>query len=881
MKNKQFFLFFLFFLLGLAFITQLGNLPVERNNENVNLNNSSEFADKIKYEKYEEPELSDYWFDGVETFWFDEYNEAPLSWYIEEPSNTEALVINNKGSHDGVLQLYDDNNGEKVACYYYFEHTLLPFHVNLPVSYSHYYNISFYLRSTNTAKATYVGFYDTDDNLLFRVALDLDNFYLYVPYDSDNTVLRGVSDNNWYFVQMQILGCEIQSLLVNGVEELSSSRTYEDGDGCEIEYIDYHTNKGDYSYYSYFDSLNVYDWGSGMGGQVVYDSGYKTQILNGFANYLSNLNPLDSDKDFSTFEYMIDEYPDKANNYRNWFESDIINHINLVDYRRLLRLTGTDDTHNKYKVIQLYFDDFNEDSFQDGYNQSIEMRVDTMDDSDNLINMLYFNLEFNETYGKITWDCKYRESLAVPRWSEELTNPIFDFADYLPEDVNMSSIQISCHFFLSSNETNKLLVMRTMVSFNDRVDLVFSYDKIIDLGYGAFYLTQDKLFVRYLDYFNPNNATDYIGNNWYSFNNLRGLRTLESNSTDYFYNFLDVGYFKDNLEIYIPPVVPDIPEREEPPDEPDPPDEDDDTDYWTYESFRIIESSSVMISKSETVDFYNDTVDIEFDYEFEFITSESYTAKFYYNEETWDNDDFGDWTILDIELLDVDIRIDLNIVRNTIVAILNAIVLFFQFILFLLVAGFNYLIMFIIVAIIVPFIWNFPIYWITILGINILFYLYCLFVYVLGWLWWFLIWIFEYIIVPLFEWFVNDALPLIIEVLVIVLAFVLALVIWLMTMTNGDFDDIYDQTYEMISMVADFLIDTIIVVIENFTSLLVGLLIYIVLIAFCFLKEIYTKSKGYPNRSLALKESREAYTYPFEKGYELIQKVKEMFGRWT
>jgi len=226
-------------------------------------------------------------------------------------------------------------------------------------------------------------------------------------------------------------------------------------------------------------------------------------------------------------------------------------------------------------------------------------------------------------------------------------------------------------------------------------------------------------------------------------------------------------------------------------------------------------------------------------------------------------------------------KIDFNFIQEFILAIVNGILFFFQFILYLLVVAFNYLIMFLIMVLIVPFIWNFPIYWIVYLAIFIMFYVYILFVWLIGIIWSFLIWIYEFILIPLFEFLLNDFLPLFLEIIVIVIAWLLALIIWLSTFCQGDFDLIYSQTTDLTQTIVDFLLETITTFTDNIGSLLLYLIWFVMLIMFCYLKIIYCKAKGFVSRTEQLQESLNAYIFPFEKVKSLIITIKESVFRWS
>ncbi|HEC92909.1 MAG TPA: hypothetical protein ENI51_07975 [Candidatus Atribacteria bacterium] len=432
-------------------------------------------------------------------------------------------------------------------------------------------------------------------------------------------------------------------------------------------------------------------------------------------------------------------------------------------------------------------------------------------------------------------------------------------------DVDIENLEFDTQILvLQKNSTYSELITftRLIINQNESLSVGFYNNSISTNPDGIyFYIKEIEISGRYYTF----NGKYYDNKNF----DLLKARFLYVNFRDYLSYFPILSNFKYNINLQPKP-----PSEPEPPSEPNPVT----SNYWTYQSFRIIESNKIEVVFDDYIDFYNDTQYIKVNYNFTQIKGEAYTAKFYYDKSAIKElraSNLGDWGINNW------LRDLLCNLANVFITILNAILLFLQFLLFCVVVAFNYLIMFLAMMIILPFLWNIIVYWIIYALAYLWFLIYSGLVYVLGLIITFFSWLYLNVLIPFAEWFLNTALPVIVEVVALVFAFILALIIWLATLCQGDFNEIFKQTNEMTQTIADFLIDSIVLVIENLPALLQYLMIYITLTAFCYLKMLYAKAKGFSNRVAQLQESLEAYMFPFEQAYKLIVKMKELGGRWT
>ncbi|MBA7492419.1 hypothetical protein ES702_02969 [subsurface metagenome] len=331
-------------------------------------------------------------------------------------------------------------------------------------------------------------------------------------------------------------------------------------------------------------------------------------------------------------------------------------------------------------------------------------------------------------------------------------------------------------------------------------------------------------------YYHSNNSCyrifEGIQGNW-SMSNLRGIRNLyyEGFGTQHLF----LKHFIDDLDIEIDEKQPYKKDEIQP----------ENTEYWQYTSWTL------------SFDTYENHEIGNWSLSYPLLKAESSTGKYYY--EIFEGKRLGDWGAF-------------NWLRDFIAWIIKWLYLFVQMLFYLLIIAFNWIIVFVCAGVIGGFIWNIMIKYLLI-GIMYV-----------GW--GFYLFFFK-ILIPFFRWFVYDALPVIIEFLVKVFAYILAFLIWLCTLCQGDFDQIYAQTYDILDKIADFLIDTISVLIHNIPAVFLYISMYVLLVFFCLFKHVYCKSKGYVNRSIQLNESFEAYMYPINFTKSTIKEVKELLGRWT
>lgn len=812
--------------------------------------------------------------DGKETFYMDNYNSPyPQTWIhvVNSYTDTNGLSFTSRN-----LRTYDGSSSYPAeSCQVHFD----------SLEYGNWsYDMVFnevgggglgndrfgsFLRSDSTEVKNYRMFTGT-----------WQNGYSGIPLSASSM------ENNWFKF-------EISFECRNGISD-NSGYTDLNSDTFRLRIYDYFSDTwydcGIQSFTNDVDYVNRFDF-SGASGSYYHDVRYhnfkltKRELLRNLTlNVDSKEVLLDKDyytlktnfkfngtQDFNVSIYnqtssswkLIQEYDDIENDWINltYVLTDNINDYLDSDNFINVSFTGINETNDFNLTIDYFSIDYRKTLSYVG-NQSIQARIDSFDTSGNLVNIYYINLDFNKSHGILTWNALYRESLDIPRWTETPTNPIFNFNDYMPEGTILSQLQVNIHAYLTFHSGQKWLYIRTDVVINDAYSMAYQYDKIIDGGNNAFYYSQEKILVRYIDYFNYNNASDYLGqSSFYTYNNLRGYRTLMLNSTDYKFNFLDAGYFFTDLDYYIPPEIP--PDEYNPPDVPEEPKQPK-LPYWTYDSYEVENHKNTSIYFNSDVDFYNDSVNVEWDIPFGNIAGKKVSHRYYYNPETFKKRDMPD---LSFRLLGIKITV-LNWLLDAGRTIVNGIIVLVQYGGFLLSWFFNFVIMYLIMVIIVPFLWNIVFFWIFYFFIWIGFFVYTGGIYILGWLWQFLIWLGVFML--------EVVIPEMVKVMIILIAFFIALLIWLISGGNADLEEIFEQVHSLLTEMFDAVVESIVYFIDNIEFFFIYIIMYLLLFGLGFFKLWYRKLRGYTNSAEKLEISLKAIIFPFYLVYLLCVKIKQL-----
>lgn len=299
--------------------------------------------------------------------------------------------------------------------------------------------------------------------------------------------------------------------------------------------------------------------------------------------------------------------------------------------------------------------------------------------------------------------------------------------------------------------------------------------------------------------------------------------------------------------------------------------------YWTYSAFYIksIENKTIKLQTEYAV--FNETINQtepkihEFEYNYTLYSLDSRESRFYYRTDTFKNDQFGNWGWL-------------NVLRNSFVFVLNAVIFIFQAILYLLIIAFNYLILWILFQVFI-LLWNYPIYWIVYVVIAVVFGISFFFV----WLWnqavilwkmiiepiisWIVDWIIQNVWNPIKEFFQNGGLKILFDLYMVALSYIIATLIWILTFGTQDFSTIQQAIQSVLLSINAAIFEFLSVFFENFIWIMLSAMTYVLLIGLIYIKYIYAKSRGYVQRAARLQAMINVYKIPLVLSIRLINYI--------
>ena len=375
-----------------------------------------------------------------------------------------------------------------------------------------------------------------------------------------------------------------------------------------------------------------------------------------------------------------------------------------------------------------------------------------------------------------------------------------------------------------------------------------------DLAYKIDVLVNNTLIKSYIDIYGHSDfATftksfnSYIGN-IYGYTNhhyLSGLRSLYLANENIVSKFIELPSFQDDMSI-TPYFQDDINLYEQ--------------EFWFYIAYQLTEANLERIEFSETIEFQGTDTLQNFTYDFQMIEGLQYNAKFYYTSMVVNPTNMGNWSIV------------WNWLRDGIAWICNALLIALQFLLYLLVAGISILFGWLFIALIIPFVWNILIFWIIFGAVFLCFYVW------IGLL--ILIDVIIDILLPLLQWIIVEALPVIISGLILIISWIFALLFYLISLGTADILQLQSTIQQFLNVIADFFISSMVFIVKYLPEMLTYILFYFILIGFCYLKITYTKARGFVNRSNQLDASLSAYMMPIQLGYSILQKIKDLIIMW-
>lgn len=340
---------------------------------------------------------------------------------------------------------------------------------------------------------------------------------------------------------------------------------------------------------------------------------------------------------------------------------------------------------------------------------------------------------------------------------------------------------------------------------------------------------------------------NYLELNNKTINCFVGCRNVYGNN-DEFDDFVKIPFFTDDIDLNVfQEIIIDIGIEDDYPIIPS-------GNYWTYTSYRIGLHDIIYFDVGNWTNL-----------EFQQIIPESYIALYPYTEKLIERTSWGDWRIKFGELW-----VSFNIIRNGICWFINTFFLYFQFFMFLGIAGFVILSTFI-GTWILTFFYNFVIYFIYVGLIYILWILY----YGLFWLWRGLLWIWRNIIYPFLEWCFNVLLPIIMDAIIKIMAFLITCFIWVITLGQIDFWETYTIVYDILWDIVNFVVEWITIFSNNIEALFLFILWYLLNATMIYFRYLYSRARGNINRAEQLYYTFQIYIAPMVFIFNLLKRLLE------
>lgn len=794
-------------------------------------------------------------FPALYSFTDDSIGSNPAGWSCTEPSGTSIQVISSLGEHNKIVELYDNSGSNQ-------------FQFTNSFSAQTYGTMEFWFRTTDSTKQFTLYIRDgTNEACDYDIN---DGYFRY--YTSSWVNIAPCSNNQWYHIRIDFecgaggyngLSADTSHIYINGVHYGDYGFRYAK---TSLSSVNFFSSAVESNHYDYLDAID-YSWSSGYYvNRNYYDAIYEL-------NLTSNLEIDRMGNDFDNLESLELEYTVKSN-----VSTNLELYCKNVD-TQIFDLVNTETLTT---------------SFQ-GFTYTFVLNY-TYFSSIGLVNFTFYNLE-NEvilfSFDNINLKATFSNYTIIENGYHSLE---LSFNRKTSGGTNRGNISLSLdlyktnisYTYLENNVIESDYTKNGFIDFSNKIDDIYECEIQAHIRYGLNTLDIDIVNVYYVIWINyeynftifeqlrnGNNDGNYFryemnyeANNFirlnntgifgnYSYSCLKGLRVLRGDTSQNYNRYFTIPYFDEKIDIT---KVREGLEGSGGGSEPVNPV----GYYWSYQAFKITYGSIT------GQNIGNWSID------WQSIQTTTYTAKYYYNPKTIKRSDLGDWSFK----VTGDYKVSFNFMRNALCDTINLILMFFQFVWFLLVASLSYIFTFIAYSVIV-LLYNYPLYY---LWIGILYGLWYIVVglYAFGIYFWDLlqyVWI-TYLI-PFFDWFSNVAVPYIVEYIIIpAVAFTITLIIWIITLGNIDFWELYNVIYDNLLLTSDIFIDIIQELIEHIVEVVIFIGLYFLLIGMCFIKHIVVKARGFVNRAEALKQSYEAYLYPIEKGYIIASRIKEILANW-
>lgn len=785
---------------------------------------------------------------GYNNFTYDTSGIFPdftQGWTDQSQSGCDTTVYSEISNRKNVLRLNDQSSSYWCNC-----------HQEIPNAISSGTIEFLALTSSTTSNSLRIYFTDSSSTQQIFFFLESNNIYLYDS--SSSVVIATYTENQW--VHFKIVYDQITNLFdvyINDVLEADDFDFKSNGNDNGLKYVYLQTSGS--SFYGAIDSLDFSHVNEYYDGRCL-DCGEAEGWINLETEFNFDIDEIDN-IELAVLSFCVltnasnTNFTVKAYNFDTHKEQELIN-VSFSDiYGLSYYLPLNFSLFSDYGLIKLNITMFNTVSFSVLFDElSLYVLYSNYTESDNgyhevMINYLRFN-DADAHYGNLTMDLKFYKTNFTYSYLEdnigasdyEIEETVIDFSGEIDE-INEIEVQAHVRYGLNTLDVKIVNVYYLiLINYNYTFEL-FEQLRLGDNNGNYFKMN----FAYTSNNFMRENNTGLYGN--YSYACLKGIRVLKAKDDMFFNRYFTVPFFDEKISLtsgigkgstgqsHTEPKIPI-------------------GTYWEYEIYHLTTGDTVYTPVGN------------WSAEFQQTKAELFTAKFPYYEKIVERKDLGNWKYKNEDWL---ISFDLNFMRNAICDIFNLILLFIQYCAYLSWWALSFMVTYVAYTTL-EILWNYPVYWLYIGWAYLMWWLYS----GLWYLWDGIMYLFDNYFIPLWEWFVAVAVPWLLDWFIKIWAGILATVLWCACWGQVSWVSLYENCYEMLWDITNFLIEMIVIFITHITDILQYVMWYLILTLMCLVKYLYTKGRGLVQRCDALKYSFDAYMIPMNLTYEAGKRLWEM-----
>ena len=144
----------------------------------------------------------------------------------------------------------------------------------------------------------------------------------------------------------------------------------------------------------------------------------------------------------------------------------------------------------------------------------------------------------------------------------------------------------------------------------------------------------------------------------------------------------------------------------------------------------------------------------------------------------------------------------------------------------------------------------------------------------LFWIFQALIWLWETVILPFFEWFITVFLPAFVDFVIWAVSWVLAFALWCFTLGTGDINMIFDNIFSILTLVSEQFMELIALFVFYFPYFITWAFLYVYLCLLLYVKYLYYKFKGWNEDAKELYDVLQTYLFPIKFILNLIARLR-------